>query len=438
MDCQTVTNSLYDLFDDDMDKEKANELLQHIQKCPACKREYISIKQTIETLESRARVAASPDFCRKVMAGINHEAGRSQKRSRWIRITLLAAAFTGILVAIPLYRVFIPRPTQASSIFSEAIEASAKIRSLHIQARMRTIPQDNFEMINVEYDFVPIEIWKDFSGPTRWRIEKPGRVVVMNGSQQTLYIKPPINMAAVGGKNVGFVTWLRSLLDPQELLSFEQELALKQNDKYEVKADTAQGGTQSIILTVDAKAQGNLSNPWLRNKLIMTTDNRRVYRFDTKSKRLKKLQMYVDQKSAYVLLFETTSIEYDQDQDPALFILQLPDDVIRYKEFTQADKDTFLSNLTAQEVAGKFWQACADENWDEALKYYASTEMLFLLKKMYGGVEVVSVGVPFKSGPYPGVFVPYEIRLKSGETKKYNLAIRNDNPAKRWVVDGGL
>jgi len=44
----------------------------------------------------------------------------------------------------------------------------------------------------------------------------------------------------------------------------------------------------------------------------------------------------------------------------------------------------------------------------------------------------------FKPKPYPGWFVPYEIKFKNGEVTKFNLAVRNDNPAKRYVVDGGI
>jgi hypothetical protein len=41
------------------------------------------------------------------------------------------------------------------------------------------------------------------------------------------------------------------------------------------------------------------------------------------------------------------------------------------------------------------------------------------------------------NGLYPGKFVPYEIKLKSGETRKARLAVRNDNPEKIWEIDGG-
>jgi hypothetical protein len=34
--------------------------------------------------------------------------------------------------------------------------------------------------------------------------------------------------------------------------------------------------------------------------------------------------------------------------------------------------------------------------------------------------------------------VPYEIKLANGHVKKWNLAVRKDNPAHRWQVDGGF
>jgi hypothetical protein len=59
------------------------------------------------------------------------------------------------------------------------------------------------------------------------------------------------------------------------------------------------------------------------------------------------------------------------------------------------------------------------------------------IKKMLGGLTIISIGESFKSGDYPGEFVPYAIRFKSGETKKFNLALRKDSSGK-WYVDGGL
>jgi hypothetical protein len=96
--------------------------------------------------------------------------------------------------------------------------------------------------------------------------------------------------------------------------------------------------------------------------------------------------------------------------------------------------------MTPKEAAEVFFQACADENWEEVLKFRRISRVDDQTKTHLGGLEIVSLGEPFQSAGYDpsGWFVPYEIRLKSGEVKKYNLAIRKDNPAKRFVVDGGI
>ena len=60
------------------------------------------------------------------------------------------------------------------------------------------------------------------------------------------------------------------------------------------------------------------------------------------------------------------------------------------------------------------------------------------IKDYLGGVEIVSLGTAFTSQAYPGRFVPYEIKLKNGQVKKHNLAVRKDNSAGRWQVDGGI
>lgn len=95
----------------------------------------------------------------------------------------------------------------------------------------------------------------------------------------------------------------------------------------------------------------------------------------------------------------------------------------------------------AKEVAVNFFQACTTGDWDKAFAYYPMRDdkEKVLLKDYLGGMEIISIGEPYKKrAEYPGLFVPYEIKLKSGEIKKYDLAIRNDNPTKTWTVDGGL
>jgi hypothetical protein len=97
--------------------------------------------------------------------------------------------------------------------------------------------------------------------------------------------------------------------------------------------------------------------------------------------------------------------------------------------------------MTPRQAAEAFFKACAEKKWDEVLKFWpmsGADEQFERMKEYLGGLEIVSIGEPFKKGEYPGWFVPYEIRLKSGVVKKWNLAVRNDNPANRYLFDGGL
>jgi hypothetical protein len=55
--------------------------------------------------------------------------------------------------------------------------------------------------------------------------------------------------------------------------------------------------------------------------------------------------------------------------------------------------------------------------------------------------SIVSLGEPYRTGAYPGLYVPYVIRVGSGDaasTRQHSLAVRNDNPQRRWVFDGGI
>lgn len=199
----------------------------------------------------------------------------------------------------------------------------------------------------------------------------------------------------------------------------------------------ADGGDE-LVLTVEAKARGDFTNDWLKNKSISASDNRRVYRFDADTHLLEAMQVYVHAEAGDVLVFEITQIDYDAGIDPSLFSLTLPKDVVWFQKPDVLPDNEKYTDMEPDEAARAFFQACADEDWDEVLKYWPMTALSQKFKDGLGGLEIISLGEPFQSGRYPGWFVPYEIKLKSGNVKKWNLAIRNDNPAKRWQADGGL
>ncbi len=113
---------------------------------------------------------------------------------------------------------------------------------------------------------------------------------------------------------------------------------------------------------------------------------------------------------------------------------------------------TKLTGMTPEQMARQFIEACGRDDWETAARFMPPAllkqdpNFLPRFTNGYGGMQIISLGKPFKgmvtvSGmrvPYPGIWVPYEIRLRDGQIKKWNLAIRCDNPEHRWYWDGGL
>jgi hypothetical protein len=146
------------------------------------------------------------------------------------------------------------------------------------------------------------------------------------------------------------------------------------------------------------------------------------------------LQILVHNNGQDVPVFEITSIRYNEPLPGRLFTLELPADV----SWMGTAADLPVSGeipATPREAALAFFEGAAAGDWQRVASVFQVDDRL---KRAYGGIQVVSVGEPFQSGSYPGWFVPYEIRMSGGHVKKHNLAVRNDNPQKRFILDGGF
>jgi hypothetical protein len=253
----------------------------------------------------------------------------------------------------------------------------------------------------------------------------------MDGAATTLLIKP--NSAARGGVKTGFVEWLMPLLDADGVL--ESELVAAQ--KKESQAVLANDGAGRTVLTVTRKAQGYLTHDWVRNKSIYEADHTRIYRFDPATHRLDGLQVFVHDNSRDVLIFEIAAIAYNESLDAKLFTLEIPENAVWMVSPEEMPVTSQPLPATPREAAVAFFQGMADQNWDRVLTVLTSSSVSAELKVDYGGLQIISIGEPFQSGLYRGWFVPYEIRSADGRVKKHKLAVRNDNRAKRFVLDGG-
>ena len=117
------------------------------------------------------------------------------------------------------------------------------------------------------------------------------------------------------------------------------------------------------------------------------------------------------------------------------------------KELSSSE-DAKYANMTGmapEQVAKSLLEAFGSEDWEKVATFFPPGDSSVDDYKRYGGLKIVSLGKPFKgrviawnNKEYAGIYVPYEIRLKGGEIKKWQLCIRCDNRAKHWYFDGGM
>lgn len=408
--------------------------------------------ENIKKLIQGASIKTNPKVNKAVLNSLFDELDKSKERSsatlqpniwRMImksRITKFAVAAAIIIAAVLTINTFhksIPVISTASAaqVLTEAAKAVENVRSIHIKARMRTLPGDNFGLIGLEFDFVPIEMWKkvDDKDIVCWRIEKPGRVIVTNEDSTIMLMKPNGAIKERPCPIGSFDTWYGRLMNVDEIIdNVLEETMERSNDQLCVYNEVFKEGTE-LVLETESTAQGDFTNDWCRNAFITESDHKKVYRFDAETKLLKSFKVYVHADKEDVLIFEVTDIEYNPQVDNSLFNLELPQDVIWYeKPKVLADNEKY-QKMTPKQATEAFFKACADKNWDEVLKFWSASRIDERLKEYLGGLEIISIGEPFKSGLYAGWLVPYEIKLQPTEI---NVRLSNANAAGRYVIMG--
>lgn len=446
MNCSTCENQLTAYVEGLLDPERDREVAAHLTACAACQAHVAEFRRVQERLRAYAQSVPDVPLAVKVMDRIAADRALTPRRIAMrqqygkMGLGIAAAAVLALVLFVPWGGRHRAEAT-AAEVFAQAIEATANLHSVHIKLNVRTLPADSFELIGLDYDFVPHEMWKEFGQSPKWRVEKAGRVVVMDGQESLLWIRghQPSDggLACKGGVNTGFVGWLLGLLDVDQVLDSQLRLAQANGWELGLKHHVLDGAPK-LVVSVEAKAQGDFTNDYLKNKSISAADNRRVYCFDEATKRLEDLKVWVHTEQGDVLVLEITDVAYNCDVKSDLFALALPDNVVWDQEPQVLPDNDRYARMSPAEAASAFFEACQAENWDEFLKFYPVSSVEPRIKQYLGGLEIISLGEPFQSGQYPGWFVPYEIKLKMGTVRKHNLAVRNDNAAHRYMVDGGI
>ncbi|SPE57244.1 hypothetical protein SBV1_270043 [Verrucomicrobia bacterium] len=409
-----------------------------------CRTEYGSQPQE-QSVSAKAPKADS------VSRRVRHERNEYERNTYQERTTIMSKLFTrwgfGLSAAAAAAAILViamlaspHAQAAAAEVMAKGAKALAKLTSVHLRGRLRTEPQDNFSMISAASDFQTIELWKQFEPELKWRAEKPARVAVMDGNSTLLYIKSG-NLAlkvphpAPSAFDTG---WLHLFANLSAAITNELNNALAKGWSMSLNRQTGADGLTKAVVTIQTKA-GLPFNDYLKDTSFDRSDTRRVYQFDDQTGLLEAVHIYLEASTGETLMFKLDQIEYNEPIDPSVFQLELPTNVIWWQdEMPMLPDNQKYAAMTPEQAAQAYFDAFARKDWAEAEKFRRSA-VDEGTKQEVGGLQVISIGQSFHSADqnYPGLFVPYEIKLANGEVLKHHIALKKDAKTGRWWVDGG-
>jgi outer membrane lipoprotein-sorting protein len=379
MNCQECQDELTAYLEGLLDEPRQSQIDLHVAECVACQAELQAVRELTVRLARHGLAAPAISLETAVMDRILHDQALQLRRLK-MRKRLRVLGFSGVTAAaiaiVFVSSLWFAQPAEAQKaveVMAQGAKAVANPSAVHIMAKMRTLPYDNFSMIGAEYEFVPIEIWKQFNGKSAWRVEKPGRVIVMDGATTEMLIRPDrlvqLPMVTQGAFNSG---WLLALTRVQDMVNHELRAAQKQGWDINLTHETTAAGAKQLVVTVEAKS-GLPADDYLQNKSLEDADMRRVYRFNAETKRLEGFEAHLHHAGSDVLILAIESIEYDKKIDPTVFALQLPEKVTLIREPGPLPDNEKYQKMTPKEAATTFFEACGKEDWTEVEKFYSST-----------------------------------------------------------------
>ena len=353
---------------------------------------------------------------------------------RWATSCAAAAA---VIAAVVIFKPGTTPMYAATDLFHAAIEYFTGHPSFVAAIKVRTEPQENFSYINMCRRFVEHTMAAE-PQTERWALDKSGRKAVNDGQ----YIWQWIPDNGYGWKdditNIGAISDFALLLNPTQLLAYEESIAAASKGAVLKKAEDE----NTITLVVTSPPQGKYVDRVGLNSSIIESDTRREYTFDKSTGRLLEMEIYAKAYGITRKIVQMTSIDYNTSVPQYLF--DVPEGV-RWTDNTRegilkAAEDLPIaefSGLSADETVKKMFAAMNE--WDEdLLKVVLRGVDLAAISKAYKGCTLVECDSAFKSGTYAGVFVPCKVKLANGKETKLNVAMRNDNPWNIWTLDGGI
>ena len=397
-------------------------------------------EQIIQMLTPKVEVKPSPDMRERILKAAEQAASQPKhQKSRmgyWLGAISSAAAVIAIAITLTLNS-----PVYAArKYFSGAIMAASDVKTMVMKLSVRTKPDEPIDYLNPSLDFIPATVKVIYGEPMLWSMEKKdGRNVLCNGDGHVY--------EWIGGKD-GRVGWKKSakgivnselaaFLDPRLLLEAERRTAERnKGTKYQV-IDNG----ELVVVTAMTTAQGDFSeSEYTLNTSLAEASTVRVYSFAKSTGELVQMRIDIVVDDKPITVIESESIAYNEP----LTASNLSDKDLNQIKFQANDianaVNSPLVGITADEAAKIILKAMNE--WDTEIlntaMHYFKGDVMKIVEERYRGLEVKSIEKAVKSGLYPGRFVKCKVVLPNGKKETLTLALRNDNKAKVWLVDGGL
>ncbi len=364
---------------------------------------------------------------------------RERMAGRMFTMAKIGATAAAVMAFVWGALAFLSGPTgpgvSVAAMLDQVARASGSAPAVHIVMRVLSRQGEDFSFVDLGGEPQTFEAWIEMPGAGdgmssvevthgRARVTKGDRVRACDG-RETIAWFPSWGEAirsegcAVEVETFWPAAWVRQLMAAATVAGAE------------VHGPVEERGTARLILRepgvgVSGRAKAFLQEFNRETELTWTLGNNR----------LTGLRRWVLEGGRH-LVAETVTIEYLDAADDAMFRLDLPADV---RWVTLREAPEALAELGPRDVARRFFEAAIAGDRDTLGVLGASPHFVESVLGM-GFKAVVSIGEPFRTGLYPGVYVPYEVRARQGDaarTVKYNLALRDDNPQHRWVFDGGI
>ena len=438
MNCQEFHKMIPDLLAGTLSPEELTTVREHLTSCPACAEALRTARETLRSVTPRFEPSVPEGLEARLLDAVHRRATVSktpEHRPRRRLVGLLSGVVSAAAVVIVVLTFGLNTPARAArNRLTQAIASMEGLRSIRIELRIRTSEQENFDYIDPHREFIPHTLEAIYSPRLLWRVEKPGRKALYDGEHTYLWFDS-LNDGLIQPYAPDAIGMLNLLIDPSQLLELERQLTRAHTGaRYELRREA-----EVLYLTVISPAQGDFSqSDHERNTSIIESNTRREYRFDALNGRLLGARVTLLAEEGERALLEIDRITYDAPLDTATLTV-LPEG-INWTDQTRNTPSPRLTGIDAKEAARLILAAFAtwdNEILDEALRSYGA-HARELLQSRYAGATVERLSEPVRSGKYPGWFIPCTLRMGDGSRERIRLALRNDNSAGSWVVDGGL